>query len=251
MTRCTSAAASSSGGVRGGGGSAGSSGAAAGVQARPAAQRQAADYRLSTLQHAAVLAPPAGSGLLRLRPETSLAESITLRGARLPQGGPCTAQAAAAALDVVLRSEPQRYCVVHRCTAAAPLHVPLPFPGVFGVEVGAEGDIVAGWTPERAADASAAASAAAAAQGGRSSGSRDGRHVSSCPVLTRVVATSEFEGWISERAAGMRRAEGSAMGRSMAEGWGYGRGELDEVGERLQKLAGSYAEAVSDDGLDD
>jgi hypothetical protein len=72
----------------------------------------------------------------------------------------------------------------------------------------------------------------------------------SCPVLTRVAATSEFAPWLEERARGLSRSSATAGGRALAEAWGYGSGDLEEVGERLRRLAGSYADG-SDDGLDD
>jgi hypothetical protein len=69
-------------------------------------------------------------------------------------------------------------------------------------------------------------------------------------VLTRVAASSDFEAWLQSRAHGLRRASRSASGRSVLDGWGYGAGEVEEVEERLRRLAGSYSEASSDDGLD-
>jgi len=216
-----------------------------------------------------VLTPSSQSAPLKLDPTTSLAESLVLRGARATTGGPCLPAAAAAALDAVLRSEAQRRCVVHRCVVGAALPVPLPFPGLFSGEVGAGGDVVATWRPASEAYNTAAGggwmggvnggsalpssslpSSSSSSSSAAAAAARDGRHVSSCPVLARVVATSEFEPWLVERARGLIRASGSAAGRALAEGWGYGRGEVEEVGERLRRLAGSYREGDSDSGLE-
>jgi hypothetical protein len=223
--------ASGGGGGEGGGGGGGSGGAGS------------HGYPLSTLENVGVLTP--GSPALAMDPAKSLAESIVLRGARAAGGGAAAPAAAAAALDAALRSEPPRRCVVHRAAAAAPLAVPLPFPGLFGPAVGRDGDVVAEWSPA----ASTSGAALGPAAGGRAA--RGGRHVASCPALTRVTATSEFQPWLRARAEGLRRGAGSVAGRGLAEGWGYGRGELGEVQERLAALAGSYSEAASDDGLDD
>jgi hypothetical protein len=226
-------------------------GAAEAAQRRPAGAgpggggvEEGGGYALSTLQGAAVLAD-AGAPRLRLSPAASLAESIVLRGALLDGPGPggaangggggdegggeqgASVAAAAAALDEALRREPPRRCVVHRCVAAPPLAVPLPFPGVFGPAVGRRGGVVRGWSP------------AGAAGGGGGGG---GHHVVSCPALTRVAATEEFAPWLRARAAGLAAAARSPAGRAAAGAWGLGGGELDEARERLEQLAGSYSE---------
>jgi hypothetical protein len=213
-------------------------------------------YPLSTCRFAGMLTP--GAPAVTMAPGASLAESVVLRGARTAAGAPARAPEAAAALDAALRAEPPRRCVVHRATAAAPLAVPLPFPGLFLPPVGPQGDVVATWSPTAGASSGGVAALAAgegeappgAAPTAAASG-RDGRHVASCPVLTRVSATSEFAPWLQARAAGLRHGVGGVAGRALAEGWGYGRGELAEVEERLAGMAASYAEAESDDGLDD
>ncbi|GBG00223.1 hypothetical protein Rsub_12708 [Raphidocelis subcapitata] len=202
-------------------------------------------YRLSTLRNTVVLAPSPPA--LRLQPDSSLAESVVLRGARRASGLPATARDAAAALDAALRSEPPRRCVMHRCVSPAAVAVPLPFPGIFGPAVGPEGEVVARWSPA----AAQAALAAGAGPGSAAAGARDGRHVASCPVLTRVAATSEFGPWLEERARALLRASATAGGRALGEGWGYAGADLEEVGERLRRMAGSYADGSDDDGLDD
>jgi hypothetical protein len=241
-------------------------------QAVAAASGQGATaYQLSTRRHMAVLTP-GPSPLLKLDPTSSLAESIVLRGARRAGGGACPQQAAAAALDAALVSEPQRRCVVHRCVVGAPLSVPLPFPGLFSSWVGREGDVVASWSPGAAAagataaavsssgDVQTAATALAGGGGGgpatstaaaaESGASPDGRHVVSCPVLTRVVATSEFKGWLQSQSTAFTRAACSAAGRATADCWGVGSGEVEEIGERLEQLAASYSDTESGDEFD-
>ncbi|GLC43413.1 hypothetical protein PLESTB_001554800 [Pleodorina starrii] len=168
----------------------------------------------------------------------SRAESYSLRGART-DAGPATTAAALEALDLLLRRQPHRMCVRHRCTAPMPLAVPLPFPNIFRRGISRHGDVPPPAGGAAAAAPRPAAGPSAAADGGvRAPG--EGLH--SVPVLTRLQATREFEGWVRGVRGAWSRAAAGAGGRAVLEGWGFGRDDVAEVGAQLQELGASFAD---------
>ena len=76
-------------------------------------------------------------------------------------------------------------CVRHRCVAAAPLHIPLPFPQLFAPTVLRHGDVLCG------ASGQGPGSTTPQGQGlgqPQQSGARE--EVESVPVLSRMYATA-------------------------------------------------------------
>ena len=174
-----------------------------------------------SVQHAALL-----SGGLQMAAVNAgcLAESITLRGARRGGQAAATAQAAAA-LDALLLGEQRPRSVQHRCIVPMPMCVPLPYPRIFKPGVSYHGDL-----------AGAGASSAGAAPG------RGGGEVGTCPVLTRLIASSAHEQLLARTAAQLKQAAASVAGASTMAGWGYSGADVDELQERLVMLASRYQE---------
>eukprot|EP00877_Chromochloris_zofingiensis_P001849 jgi/Chrzof1/11665/Cz06g04100.t1 len=204
-------------------------------------------WRLSTTN---VL--PMGPTGIRLSLEHSVAESITLRG---PRGlrGPISTTAAAEALDAVLRSEPHRRCVMHRCITPMPLAMPLPFPGIFSPQVSPAGDIITTWAQQQQQQQQEGRVGGSGVNGHNAvsnlsgAGRHPGSHVSTSPVLARLVNSSEFDQVLVHASDALGRASGSASGRALLDAWGYSAADVDDLRERVQELASRYREGESDD----
>ncbi|WIA17309.1 hypothetical protein OEZ85_014174 [Tetradesmus obliquus] len=176
---------------------------------------------------------------VQLGPEQCLAESLTLRGARVSAATLACSSQAKAALDALLlqrqRNTIGHPCVSHSCISPMPVALPLSFPHWLG---------------------SAAAAAAAASSSGSSSGaagvripmlSRPGMDAVAAPgALSRLTATASFEGVLAGLSSSMRRLVPSGQGRACLDEWGYSVGDTQELQERLMELAQRYD---SDDGL--
>ncbi|GIM06508.1 hypothetical protein Vretimale_10810 [Volvox reticuliferus] len=171
----------------------------------------------------------------------SRAESYCLRGCRTDTG-PVSTTSALEALDLLLLRQPHRMCVRHRCIAPMPLAVPLPFPQLFRGSVSQHGDLVA---PKPNSSSTAAGSTG---MGGTSSplglaaARAAGESVQSVPVLTRLQATREFEGWVRRVRELWAHAAGGAAGRAMLEGWGFGRDDAMEIGAQLEDICAAFAD---------
>ncbi|GFR39723.1 hypothetical protein Agub_g204, partial [Astrephomene gubernaculifera] len=179
---------------------------------------------------------------------SSWAESYCLRGGRT-DAGPASTSSALQALDALLLRHPHRMCVRHRCAAPLPLPVPLPFPSIFSPRVSLHGDVMLRPTTFSPGAAAAATSAAAAASshtpGAASSGvvaRAAGQGVHSVPVLTRMHATREFEGWVAGVHGRWGRAAGGSAGRAVLDAWGLGTDDAAEVGAALQEVVTALGE---------
>lgn len=166
-----------------------------------AAASSSSGYDLS-VQGAAMLCP----GLRTAASDDCLAESITLRGARL-RGQLASSLAAATALDAVLLVEGRR-CVQHRCIAPMPLAVPLPFPHMFAPSVVSYQGEVGSPVGSSSGSGSSTAAGAAAASGGPG-------EVATCPVLTRLLASSAFESLILRQEQQLARGAASVAGAQL------------------------------------
>ncbi|PNH08711.1 Protein misato 1 [Tetrabaena socialis] len=152
----------------------------------------------------------------------SHAESYCIRGGRT-DSGPASTAAALQALDALLLQHPHRRCVRHRCTAPLPLAVPLPYPDIFSRSVSVYGNVDAG-RPARPV----------------------GQGVRCTPVMTRLHATAEFEGWLKGLHSRWAKEAAGAAGRGVLDTWDVGQSDAAEIQNQLQGLAASYA----DDGDD-
>lgn len=172
-----------------------------------------------------------------------------------PRGlrGPISTTAAAEALDAVLRSEPHRRCVMHRCITPMPLAMPLPFPGIFSPQVSPAGDIITTWAQQQQQQQQEGRVGGSGVNGHNAvsnlsgAGRHPGSHVSTSPVLARLVNSSEFDQVLVHASDALGRASGSASGRALLDAWGYSAADVDDLRERVQELASRYREGESDD----
>jgi type II secretory pathway pseudopilin PulG len=165
-----------------------------------------------------------------------LSESLVLRGARDARSGAAAPLASAAAcLDAALLAERRRLFspsagsssgawLQQRCVVAAPLAVPLPFPGLFAGRVTRDGCV------SLAAGGGGGGGGGAVAGGGGA-----GHHVATAPVLSRLAASAAFSGKLEAMAAALRPSSGVGV---LAAAWGYDKAELGEMSERLVRMGG-------------
>ena len=182
--------------------------------AHAAEQQQQQQQQPSVLQCTASLTP----GITAGDPD-KYAECVVLRGARSDARCALELPVAASALDAALAAERQR-CVRTRMLAAAPLHLPLPFPQLFQPCVSPDGDVLgpADALREPAAD------------------------VASCPLLTRLSGSTAFAPTIEHARQAWSACARSAQGGSILQGWGLDADEHNEVDERLEALASAYVD---------
>lgn len=111
-----------------------------------------------------------------------------------------------------------RPMLCHLSAAQCPLPVPLPFPSIFGNLVGQHGELLAtpisGATPRRSLD------------------------VHSIPMAARLRSSNAILPFLERRLTNLLR-HGAAQGSSAApllSSWGFGKEELEDMGESLSKM---------------
>lgn len=109
-----------------------------------------------------------------------------------------------------------KFC--HLSVARTPLPIPLPFPSIFGSVVGSHGEL--NGEP---------------ISGSSSRGSLD---VHSVPLATRLRMSSAITPYLENRLSHLMRfgIQRGAAGSELLRGWGFGRDELEEMGESLTKM---------------
>ncbi|KAK1267944.1 hypothetical protein QJS04_geneDACA006536 [Acorus gramineus] len=107
---------------------------------------------------------------------------------------------------------------LHLSAAVCPLPIPLPFPSIFGNLVGQRGELLSSPIP-----------------GSKPRGSLD---VSSIPMATRLRSSNAILPFIEKRLGNLRRfgiCRGAAGGQ-LLQSWGFGKEELEDMGESLSKM---------------
>lgn len=106
-----------------------------------------------------------------------------------------------------------KFC--HLSVARTPLPVPLPFPSIFGNLVGSQGELLG-----------------KPITGSSSKGSLD---VHSVPLATRLRTSSAILPYLENRLNYLMRfgIQRGAAGSELLRGWGFGRDELEDMGESL------------------
>lgn len=109
-----------------------------------------------------------------------------------------------------------KFC--HLSVARTPLPVPLPFPSIFGNLVGSQGELLG-----------------EPITGSSSKGSLD---VHSVPLATRLRTSSAILPYLENRLNYLMRfgIQRGAAGSELLRGWGFGRDELEDMGESLTRM---------------
>lgn len=100
--------------------------------------------------------------------------------------------------------------------ALCPLPIPLPFPKIFGNLVGQIGELL----------------------GSPVIGSRGSLEVHSIPLVARLRSSSAVLPFLENRLGNLRRfgTQQGAAGAELLRNWGFGKDELEEMGEMLSKM---------------
>ncbi|KAF8405134.1 hypothetical protein HHK36_010032 [Tetracentron sinense] len=106
----------------------------------------------------------------------------------------------------------------HLSVASCPLPIPLPFPSIFGNLVGQHGELLGSPIP-----------------GSHSRGSLD---VRSIPMAARLRSSSAILPFIENRLGNLCRfgIERGTLGVEVVQSWGFGKDELEDMGEALSKM---------------
>lgn len=120
-------------------------------------------------------------------------------------------------ISAAYEGETVRPMLCHLSAAQCPLPVPLPFPSIFGNLVGQHGQLLATPIP-----------------GASSRGSLD---VHSIPMAARLRSSNAVLPFLERRLTNLLRhgTQGSSAAQ-LLRSWGFGREELEDMGESLSKM---------------
>lgn len=107
----------------------------------------------------------------------------------------------------------------HVSVSLCPLPIPLPFPSIFGNLVGRRGErlsVPVSGSPSR----------------------RGSLDVHSIPMAARLRSTTAVLPFLENRLANIRKfgIERGSIGADLLRSWGFGKEEIEEVGENLSKM---------------
>ncbi|KAL6760932.1 hypothetical protein V8C86DRAFT_2544246 [Haematococcus lacustris] len=193
----------------------------AGVEVAPGSPAAACAVLRNTTEPALASLTP---GIKDLSAADCLAECVIFRGPRCGVG-PVTTEQALLSLNALLLAAPRRCAVQHRVVSPLPLLVPLPFPHIFSGAVGLHGDV--------------------SLQPGI--GERLAGDVHSVPVLTKLLATSAFEGWTQAVVKQWRAASSAPSGKALLDGWGFESSDVSELTESLKRAGAAYSTSYDSD----
>ncbi|XP_031102792.1 protein misato homolog 1 [Ipomoea triloba] len=119
----------------------------------------------------------------------------------------------------------------HLSVACCPLPIPLPFPAIFGNSVGQHGELLE--TPITETP------------------SRGSLDVHSIPMASRLRSSTAILPFLESRLENLRKLaiQRGAIGAQVLESWGFGRDEVEDLGETLSKLVNTlkpYSDISSD-----
>ncbi len=123
--------------------------------------------------------------------------------------------------------------LTHLAISPIPLSIPLPFPMIFGPNVGRRGDIL----PDNVSQTAG----------------RGGLDIVSSSVAARVSTGESMLPYVKERSTnfcnlGVSR---SSVGSHILEEWGFAKEEAHDLGESLGDLVSAYGERRGDEGSSD
>lgn len=119
----------------------------------------------------------------------------------------------------------------HLSVSRCPLPIPLPFPSIFGNLVGQRGELLE--TPIVGPS------------------SRDSLDVHSIPMAARLRSSTAILPFLEKRLHNLRRygIQQGALGSGLIKDWGFGKDEIEDMGETLSKMVftlNPYCEESSD-----
>ncbi|KAH7566528.1 hypothetical protein ACOSP7_023060 [Xanthoceras sorbifolium] len=145
-------------------------------------------------------------------------ESMTIHGALGSGGHYASVPEVKDTVHAMYEQAMSRPMFCHLSVARPPLPIPLPFPSIFGNLVGRRGELLG-----------------SPVSGSSSRGSLD---VHSVPMAVKLRSSSVVLPYIENRLGNLRRfgIERGAPGAELLRSWGFGKDELDDLGETLSKM---------------
>ncbi|XP_018674333.2 uncharacterized protein LOC135625416 isoform X1 [Musa acuminata AAA Group] len=145
-------------------------------------------------------------------------ESLVVHGALYSGDHRATVSQVKDSVRVAYQTAPAKPMFSRLSVALCPLPIPLPFPSIFGRNVGRHGELVFN-----------------SVQGARSRGSLE---IESIPMAARLRSSTAIMPFVEKRLGDLRKhgiARG-APGAELLRTWGFGRDEVQDMGEHLSKL---------------
>lgn len=142
-------------------------------------------------------------------------ETLVIHGALNSEGKQASVSEVQQTIDAeygVAMTRP-RFC--HLSVAMCPLPIPLPFPSIFTDVVGQHGELLGSPMPDLA--------------------SKGSLEVHSIPMAARLRSSSAVLPFLSNRLGNLRRLgiQRGAVGGELLRSWGFGKEELEDMGEAL------------------
>ncbi|KAK9067102.1 hypothetical protein SSX86_014427 [Deinandra increscens subsp. villosa] len=148
-------------------------------------------------------------------------ESLIVHGALGAGEHEASVSEVSEAVETEYESTSSRPRFSHLSLSRCPLPIPLPFPSIFNNLVGRRGDLLL-TTPTESG----------------SSSRRGSLDVHSIPMAARLRSTTAVLPFLENRLGYIRKfgIERGSIGASVLTSWGFGREEVEEIGENLSKM---------------
>lgn len=166
--------------------------------------------------------------LLPLTPETAYdvedlqaIESVIVQGVLGSEEHEATLSEVKEAMETAYEKATTRPRFSHLSVSRCPLPIPLPFPSIFGTRVGRRGEILSNPVSES-----------------ESMSRRGSIDVHSIPMAARLRSSTAILPFLENRLGNIRKfgLERGSIGAEVLRNWGFGREEVEEIGENLSKL---------------
>lgn len=135
-------------------------------------------------------------------------------------------------VDAAYQRANMRPMFCHLSAALSPLPIPLPFPSIFGNQVGKHGELLSGQLA--------------------SSSSKGSLDIHSIPMAARLRSSSVVLPLLENKLRNLNRygiARGAAGGE-LLRSWGFGKEELEEMQEMLSKMVSTLCPPQSSSDSD-
>lgn len=145
-------------------------------------------------------------------------EFVTIHGAR-GSGGRCAAVSEVkGAIQDTYEQAMTRTRFSHLSVATCPLPIPLPFPSIFGNLVGQQGELLSSPTS--------------------SNSSRGSLDVHSIAMSARLRSSKAILPFLENRLTNLHKfgIQRGALGAGLLTSWGFGKDEIEDMGETLSKM---------------
>lgn len=166
--------------------------------------------------------------LLPLTPETAYdvedlqaIESVIVQGVLGSEEHEATLSEVKEAMETAYEKATTRPRFSHLSVSRCPLPILLPFPSIFGTRVGRRGEILSNPVSES-----------------ESMSRRGSIDVHSIPMAARLRSSTAILPFLENRLGNIRKfgLERGSIGAEVLRNWGFGREEVEEIGENLSKL---------------